>query len=119
MKTYTLTNENWYRGQGSDESYIVPPDGTGPRCCLGNVYQQEGIETEGGQKEVALCHQLPDELRALAVRGDNFIPSSSEIFDVYRLNDAVGSSDHERVAAINKITEPYGFRFEFREDEKD
>lgn len=116
MKTYILTDKTWHRGRGSVDSYVKPPafEPDAPRCCLGNVVQQEENWDEkcyNGRPD------LPLELERLLLVGDPAAGTSdSKIYSIYSVNDAPGFSDTERVAKINALTEPFGFQFEFRQD---
>jgi hypothetical protein len=116
MKTYILTDETWHRGQGSLDSYVKPPSyiADAPRCCLGNVVQQE----EGWDDKCSTGRpDLPASLEKLLLVGDPEIGTvKSSVYSIYQANDEPGLSDTERVAKINAIAEPFGFRFEFRQD---
>lgn len=117
MKTYTLTDKTWYRGQGSQYSYLNAGPGK-PVCCLGNLLQQEGINVPEGAQDVVISlidegKTVTPELGRLAT-APGAIDKDRRIFDVYRANDREIATDTERVALINEITEPFGFRFEFK-----
>ena len=112
MKTYILTDKTWHRGQGSHDSYIKPPGAHAPRCCLGNVVQQEGWDVKVAPGRPVLPVSLEQRLLPTTRYGTK----ESVVWAIYKANDEKGFSDAERVERINKLTEPHGFRFEFRQD---
>lgn len=112
-----------YRGQGSADSFLNAGPGE-PVCCLGNLLQQEHIPTDLWSQEVLQAvgpAASTAELDALLAARDP-MTGLSMVYRVYDANDRVyvndvPISDAERVAKINAITEPFGFRFEFKEDQ--
>lgn len=116
MKTYVLTDEMWRRGQGGSGSYVYAPDPNAPLCCLGNVLRQEEV-VSAAQTE---CISTLNHLKNLGVRLPLPLDRLPGLIraQVYRANDTKQppSDDARRVAEINALTEPYGFRFEFRGD---
>lgn len=125
MKVYKLKNSRWYRGKGTEWSFLK--DGIGPVCCLGNALEQEGMvirsrtRTLGELVSFPQNFDLPKHLQALestyhqSPKPGNTV---SEVSMVYDMNDIdTVMPDEERVDKINKLTEPFGFKFEYVADE--
>ena len=122
-----VDRRTWYRGQGSDSSYLLTFEGdenaSNERlCCVGFVCRAmhyndsllRGVQTIAKIDGDDYCDPFPkDWLQQSPSDEDASSHETPEFFELYKINDDEIITDEEREAALIMQAHPLGIEFEF------
>jgi hypothetical protein len=111
-KVLTIQRSKWYRGQGSDESYLL--NCAGQMCCLGfdalaRGLSAEDIEIAGDPSGVSFAPEFYKEAMLVENIKNGWLECNDAVTKAIEHNDDPGIADAEREVLIREDLKALGW----------